>query len=307
MSLGINLEIVNLQENAHLSAFVEGGIEFRTDFEVSEDKFPQADITRRNFLNLIRQDKGAGAELIILEARNLQTSVDHAQIAAIDVFQNNVEPIEAGTQRQSLLVNVVSLQILLHERVRRIGGDGVFERLDHAPADTGHASEQVQRGNLHAVLVLEAHVLVGNLNGDRNQIRIIGDSQEIGMAVKVDLVRGHARIHDRREILEFHRRRRLNLGIEIQAAKLVLAFKLPSERLCVMSAISVLEALGLGSHAHGFHLGQASPRDIEEGVLLAGIHGQVILTAAGGIHEFYFNVFADTWQIAVAPVFKRIS
>src|SRR5579864_7795606 len=250
MSLGINLEIVNLQENAHLSAFVEGGIEFRTDLEISEDKFPQADIARRNLLNLVRQDKGAGAKLIVLEARNLQTSVDHAQIAAIGVFQNNVEPIEAGTQRQSLLVNVVPLQILLHERVRRIGRDSVFEGLDYAAADTGDAREQVQRGNLHAVLVLEAHVLVGNLNGDGNEIRVVGDAQEIGMAVKVDLVRGHPRIHHFLEIFEFDGRRRLNLGIEIQTAEFVLAFELPSEALCVMGAVSILEALRFRSHAH---------------------------------------------------------
>ena len=164
----------------------------------------------------------------------------------------------------------------------------------------------MQRGNLHAVLVLEAHVLVGNLNGDWNEVGVVGDSQEIGMAVKVDLVGGHPRIHHFLEILEFHRRRRLNLGIEIETAKFVLAFKLPTERLRVMSAISVLEPLGFGSHAHGFHLGQASPRYVQQGVFLAGIHGQVILTAAGGIHEFYFNVFADTRQIAVAPIFERI-
>jgi hypothetical protein len=45
---------------------------------------------------------------------------------------------------------------------------------------------------------------------------------------------------------------------------------------------------------------------VRESVLLAGIHGEVVLAGIGGVDKFDFDIFADAFEVAITPQFPRV-
>ena len=56
VGLVVNLEIVDLKENAHLVARAKVGVKFGADFYITQNELAEADVMRRDALNLIREN-----------------------------------------------------------------------------------------------------------------------------------------------------------------------------------------------------------------------------------------------------------
>ena len=57
-------------------------------------------------------------------------------------------------------------------------------------------------------------------------------------------------------------------------------------------------------HAHLFHHGEAGAGDVQQRVLLGGVHGHAVLARHGGIDEFNNDVGADAFDVAIAPLLE---
>src|SRR4029077_11436124 len=83
-------------------------------------------------LRAVRHDQRTGFKLVILESRNLQPSVDHADVPALYILNHDVQAIQARAQRNRLLINGLQLDRLLEQTVWKIAADWIFEGLHHA-------------------------------------------------------------------------------------------------------------------------------------------------------------------------------
>ena len=79
-----------------------------------------------------------------------------------------------------------------------------------------------------------------------------------------------------------------------------------AKRLAEVRAVGILEALGFGGEPHLFHQGETGAGNIGQCVLLRRVHGHVVLARHGGIYELDDDVGANAFQVAVAPLLKRI-
>ena len=159
---------------------------------------------------------------------------------------------------------------------------------------------------MNAVFCLEGELAVGNLYGDGDEDRVVGDLQVIGAPVEVHLIADDARGHYRFQVLELDFGRLLDFGVELKAVELVHAGRRPTERGGKVRAVRAREAIRLRSHAHGFQQAQTRPGNVQERVLFRGIHGQVVFARAAGIDEFQDNVLAYAFQVAPAPGFPWV-
>ena len=85
------------------------------------------------------------------------------------------------------------------------------------PVESGDASEDVDCATLNAVLVLEGHVAVLDLDRDRHQHRVAGNLHEISPHIKRHQVDVDFVADDFFEILELDRRGSLQFGKLLEA------------------------------------------------------------------------------------------
>ena len=71
--------------------------------------------------DLVGEDQGAGIEGFLFVERDAKGGVDHADVAALRILNNNIKAIEAGAQRDGLLVDGRKVYGRLEERVGKIG------------------------------------------------------------------------------------------------------------------------------------------------------------------------------------------
>src|ERR1039458_2155342 len=67
------------------------------------------------------------------------------------------------------------------------------------------------------------------------------------------------------------------------------------------------EAVVLAAHPHLFHHGEAGARHVQQGVLLGWVHRHAVLTGHRGIDELNDDVGSHALNVAVAPLFERVS
>ena len=173
MRLVVLLQVVNLHIDAEFFVVHERAVEPWNNFGRAQHELAGADLLRRNVLEFaaIGDDQRAGFELVVFKARNLQTRVHHADVAALHVLDDDVEPIKAWTQRNGLLINRLELQRLLIEALREIAADWIFKRLHDAAGQRADATKNVERRGIDAILRVERKLIVRNLNRDRHQTR----------------------------------------------------------------------------------------------------------------------------------------
>src|SRR6202020_3231134 len=154
--------------------------ESRNNFRRAQHELAGADLLRRNVLELaaIGDDQRAGFELVVFKARNLEARIHDADVAALHVFNDDVEAVESGTQWHSLLVDRLELQRLLVEALREVAADWIFKSLHDAAGQRTDATEHVERGGIDAVLRGERQAADRNLYRDRHQYRARGDLHE---------------------------------------------------------------------------------------------------------------------------------
>src|ERR1700722_10577259 len=128
----VDFEVVDLQENAHLVAGAEVGVNARADFHVAEDELAEADVVGGDALNLVGQDQGAGGKAVVFEARNRQASIDHADVAVVGVLQNDVQTVEARRERNRFLINRSGSERLLERGGGHVAPYRILESVDDA-------------------------------------------------------------------------------------------------------------------------------------------------------------------------------
>ncbi len=133
---------------------------------------------------------------------------------SVHVLNHDVQTIAilADAQRQSFPVHRRIFGGLGQQFHRHIDLHRIFKGLHDLAGERRHASEDIDRAALHAVLVLESDVAVLDLNRDRNQNRVAGHLHEVRSHIErhqvdADLVADHFF-----QILELHGRRRLQFG-----------------------------------------------------------------------------------------------
>ena len=133
---------------------------------------------------------------------------------------------------------------------------------------------------------------------------MLGHANVIGAHVKRQHLSRELGGHNRLQILEFHLGRFEDLGVEVQTRKLFHAFGCAAHPLPKGHAVGPGEAVFLGGHAHLFHLGQAGAGDVQQGVLLAGVHGEMKLASHGGIDKFQDDVRPNTVDVTISPLLE---
>src|SRR6266849_357195 len=73
-----------------------------------------------------------------------------------------------------------------------------------------------------------------------------------------------------------------------------------------MRTVGAIEAIGFVGHAHLLHHSQAGARHVQQGVFFRRVHGHAVLAAHGGVYKLDVYVVADSIDVAVAPLFKRV-
>jgi len=184
----VQLQVVKLKKNAQLVGAQEFLAEARADSVSVENELACAGLTGGDSFDLVGEDQGTGVELVIFEVRDTQRSVENAQTAAKGVFDDEVEAVEAGTERNGLLVNGKQIHRRLEKGLRKVAGDKIFESLDDDATGRGDAAVETQGGGMHALCQLKAKVAIGDLNGDGHEDGIAGDAKKIGAVVHVNIV-----------------------------------------------------------------------------------------------------------------------
>ena len=90
VGLGVELEVVELKEDAHFVGRREFGIDARADFVGVEDEGALADLARGDGADLVGEDEGAGVEGFFFVEGNAEGGVDYAYVAALRIFEDDV-------------------------------------------------------------------------------------------------------------------------------------------------------------------------------------------------------------------------
>src|SRR5271167_2756721 len=101
---------------------------------------------------------------------------------SVDVLDYDIEPVTilADAQWDSLPVDRGIFRSLGQELNRHIDLHRFLEGLNDFPSQSGDASKDVDGATLNAVLVLEGHVAILDLDRNRNQHGIAGDLHKVG-------------------------------------------------------------------------------------------------------------------------------
>ena len=105
------------------------------------------------------------------------------------------------------------------------------------------------------------------------------------------------------QILELHGRRLVQLCELFQPVKL-LGLRSLCERSVAEPLHAAIEAVRLARHSHLLVHGQAAVRGVEQGILFRPVHRHVVVAAHAGIDKLDDHFLADTFDVAVAPIFK---
>ena len=246
----IHFEIVQLHVDAKFLAGDELRVHLRPHFGGAEHKLAGANLLERNGLDLVGQNQRAGGKRIVVIARHGQCRADDPDVAAIHVFDDDVQAVAARPQGHCLLINGMKFQRGFQERIREVSADRIFKGLHHAAGKRSNPAEDVQCGRVHTVLILEGELAIGNLDGNGNQHGIAGDAQKVIPVVELYLVPHNSRGDDGFQILVLDFRRALNLGIELKPVEFVHAGGLAAQTLPEVRAVGVGEPVGLVGHAH---------------------------------------------------------
>ncbi len=172
------------------------------------------------FLHVVGQNQRRRRQLVLVVFRDHDAVAPGAHAIAIHVLHHNVDAVAAGAKRNRLPVERGVLHRLFQQLRGHIHLHRVFKRLRNSSGDSGHATEDVDRAPLNAVLGDKGNVLVLHLQRDGNQHRVAGDLHVIGAhleghQVDVDLV-----ADDLFQVLELDLGRRLDLGHHLQLVEL---------------------------------------------------------------------------------------
>ena len=260
------------------------------------------------FLDAVGQDETAGGQPVVLILGHHDTDVLRPHVAALQVLEDQLQLVAAGTQGHGTLIEGFSGKGLLEQGVRNVLDDRILEDLNHPPRDGGHPAEDVDLSPANSLLVLEGHILVEQLDGDGRQHGIFGDPQKVGSGVEGEQVVGNLGVDHGLQVGE------LDLGGALQGRILGEALELivpPAPAAgggaqCHPGRIG--EAVRLAGHSHALHGGQPGVGDIQQGVLLGGIHGHAVFAGHGGVDEFDQHLIAQvrSLQVAVAPDFEGV-
>src|SRR6266850_6285132 len=248
----------------------------------------------------------SGFESLIVKLGNLQTRIDDADITALDVFDDDVQAIQARAQGNGLLIDGLQLHGLLEQAVREIATDRILEGLYDAIGQGANAAKNIHSRGMHAVFVVKGELIVRNLYGDRDEDRVVGNLQIIGAIGEMHLIANDTRGHQGLKIFVLHSRRFECLGVLLKAIEFIHVRGGSTKGSGQIGAVRACETIGLGSHAHGFEQAQTGAGNMQQGVLFRRIHGEVILTRAAGIDELPDHVFADAFHVPVTPGFKWV-
>src|SRR6202040_282908 len=138
-------------------------------------------------LGTVSDDQRAGFQVLVFEPGDLQPGVDHTHVATLDIFNHDVQAIKAGAQWYSLLIDRLQLDRLLKKAVGKVTADGIFECLHYAAGQRAHTTKHVERGRVHTIFIGEGKLIVGHLDGDGNQNRVIGYLHKVGAPAEVHL------------------------------------------------------------------------------------------------------------------------
>src|ERR1700722_5449289 len=307
MGFVVHFEVINLEENAHLVAGAEIGVNARTNFYVAQYELAQADVVSGDTLNLIGKDQSAGRKAVVFEARHGETRIHDADVTVVGVFQDDIETIEAGRKRDSLLVDRSGGHGLLQRSGRDVATHVVFKRVHDTATEAGDPAEQIDGGGLDAVFLGKTQLLGRNLNGDGNQNRIGSNAQEVGAVLELHLITDQAGSDHGFKIFEFYGRGLEDFGVKLKARKFLHRFRGHAYRRSHVSTIGVVETARFAGQTQRFQFRETGARNVQQCVLFAGVGGELVLTAHGGVNEFDFNVLADAFEVAIAPVFKWVS
>ena len=152
--------------------------------------------------------------------RDAKRGIEYAQVSAERVFDDDIQTIETGTERYRFLIDGREIQGGLKERIRKILGDYVLERLDGDPSWSGNTSVKIQDSGMDALFALEAELAISNLDSYRNQDRVGGQAQEIRAILQVNFILYDMRIDFLFEVFKALRRA-LHAEVAIKEIKLI--------------------------------------------------------------------------------------
>jgi hypothetical protein len=90
VGLEVELEAVELEEDAHFVGGGECGVDAGADFVGVQDEGALADLRRRDGTDLVGENEGAGLERFFLVERDAQGGIDGADVSALRVFKDDV-------------------------------------------------------------------------------------------------------------------------------------------------------------------------------------------------------------------------
>ncbi len=87
VGFGVELEVVELEEDAHFVGGEEFGVDAGANFIGVQDEGALADLRGGDGADLVGEDQGAGVEGFFFVERDAEGGVDHADVAALRVFE----------------------------------------------------------------------------------------------------------------------------------------------------------------------------------------------------------------------------
>jgi hypothetical protein len=184
----VQLQIVKLKKNAQLVSAQEFLAETRANFVRVEDELASAGLARRNRFNLIGKYQGTCVKLVVFKVGDTQSSVEDTEAAAQGVFDDEIEAVKAGTERDGFLIDGREIQRRLEEGVRKVAGNEIFESLNDDTTGSGDAAIEIQDCGMHSLFGLKAKGAIGNLDGNGHEDGTAGDAKKIGAIVHVNVV-----------------------------------------------------------------------------------------------------------------------
>src|SRR5664279_5926658 len=108
------------------------------------------------------------------------------------------------------------------------------------------------------------------------------------------------------EVLELDLWRRVDLGQHFEFGELIVVLYPCLGTGVGATRATIGNALPLVCQAHLLVKGLATVRSVQQGVLLVGIDGQMIVAAHAGIDKLEVDLLANSLEVAVAPILKGI-
>lgn len=144
------------------------------------------------------------------------------------------------------------------------------------------------------------------MNGDGNEDGSAGGAKEVRVVVEGELIGNDARIDLGRKFLEMFGSM-LDLESALDVFEFVRAGGHATERNGAGCPVAVGEAAGFGGPADLFGKARPCSWNMSKSVFFARIAGDVIFARARGINKLDFDIFSDSFQVAIAPLLPSVA